>query len=76
MPGWMVAVYSISNNFIQPEASVRARELADLKRGVDIALELGTDIVRVFSGSAREGVTQEARYGLDPGGLIRRRRLC
>jgi len=57
--GMEVAVYSISNNFIQPEASVRARELADLKRGVDIALELGTDILRVFSGSAREGVTQE-----------------
>ncbi len=54
-----VAVYSISNNFIQPDASARARELADLKRGVDIALELGTAIVRVFSGSAREGVSQE-----------------
>ena len=56
--GMDVAVYSISNNFIQPEASARAQELADLKRGVDIALELGTDILRVFSGSAREGVTQ------------------
>ncbi|MCY3865933.1 MAG: sugar phosphate isomerase/epimerase, partial [Chloroflexi bacterium] len=56
--GMQVAVYSISNNFIQPEASARAQELADLKRGVDIALELGTDILRVFSGSAREGVTQ------------------
>ena len=54
--GMEVAMYSISNNFIQPEASVRAGELADLKRGVDIALELGTDILRVFSGSAREGV--------------------
>ena len=56
--GMDVAVYSISNNFIQPEASARAQELADLKRGVDVALELGTDILRVFSGSAREGVTQ------------------
>lgn len=57
--GMDVAVYSISNNFIQPDANARARELADLKRGVDIALELGTAIVRVFSGSAREGVSQE-----------------
>lgn len=56
--GMQVAVYSISNNFIQPEASARAQELVDLKRGADIALELGTDILRVFSGSAREGVTQ------------------
>jgi sugar phosphate isomerase/epimerase len=61
--GMDAAVYSISNNFIQPEASARSQELADLKRGVDIALELGTDIVRVFSGSAREGVAQE--QGMD-----------
>ena len=61
--GLQVAVYSISNNFIQPEASIRAQELTDLKRGVDIALELGTDILRVFSGSAREGVTQQ--QGMD-----------
>lgn len=54
-----VAVFSISNNFIQPARSARAHELTNLKRGVDIALELGTDIVRVFSGSARAGVSQE-----------------
>ena len=57
--GMDVAVYSISNDFIQPEARARAQELADLKRGVDIALELGTDILRVFSGSARESLAQE-----------------
>lgn len=57
--GLAVAVYSISNNFIQPEARARARELADLKRGVDIALELGVDLLRVFSGSARDDVAQE-----------------
>lgn len=61
--GMEVAVYSISNNFIQPEASAHAQELADLKRGVDIALELGTNILRVFSGNAREDVTQE--QGMD-----------
>ena len=57
--GLDVAVYSISNNFIQPEAKARARELADLKRGVDIARELGVALLRVFSGSAREGVSQD-----------------
>ena len=57
--GLEVAVFSISNDFIQPEAGARAGELMDLKRGVDIALELGVDLLRVFSGSAREGVTQE-----------------
>ena len=57
--GMDVAVYSISNNFIQPDTSARAQELTDLKRGVDIALELGTDIMRVFSGNIREDVSQE-----------------
>lgn len=61
--GMRVAVYSISNNFIQPDASARAQELADLKRGVDIALKLSTNVLRVFSGSAREGVTQQ--QGMD-----------
>lgn len=61
--GMDVAVYSISNNFIQPQASARAQELTDLKRGVDTALELGANVMRVFSGSAREGVSQE--QGMD-----------
>jgi len=56
--GLKIAVYSISNNFIQPDASARQQELADLKRGVDIALALDVDLVRVFSGSARDGVSQ------------------
>ena len=56
--GLEVAVYSISNDFIRPEAGARAAELADLKRGVDIARELGVDLLRVFSGSARDGVSQ------------------
>lgn len=56
--GLEIAVYSISNNFIQPGAKARARELEDLRRGVDIALELGVDTMRVFSGSAREDVSQ------------------
>ena len=57
--GLKIAVYSISNNFIQPDAGARRQELADLRRGVDIARELGVDIVRVFSGSERAGVSQE-----------------
>ena len=56
--GLELAVYSISNDFIQPEADARARELADLKRGVEIAQELGVDLLRVFSGSPRDGVSQ------------------
>ncbi len=57
--GLEVAVYSISNNFTEPEASARRQELADLKRGVDIAVELDVDLMRVFSGNAREGLSLE-----------------
>ena len=57
--GLQVAAYSLSNDFIQPYASARADELANVKRGVDLALELGTEVVRVFSGSARDGISQE-----------------
>ena len=50
-----LAVYSISNDFFQPDAGARQLQLADLKRGVDVANELGVSLVRVFSGSYREG---------------------
>ncbi len=54
-----LAVYSLSNNFIQPDASKRARELADLRRGIDTALGLGVDFLRVFSGDAKQGISHE-----------------
>ncbi|MCY4539213.1 MAG: sugar phosphate isomerase/epimerase [Chloroflexi bacterium] len=57
--GLDTAVYSISNNFIRPDARERQRELDDLKRGVDTALALDVNLMRVFSGSYREGVSQE-----------------
>ena len=57
--GLEMAVYSISNNFIQPDALDRRRELDDFKRGVDVALSLDVNLMRVFSGSYREGISQE-----------------
>lgn len=57
--GLEIAVYAASNNFVQPDADARRQEIADLKRNVDIALELGVDTMRVFSGDARDGVSQE-----------------
>ncbi len=55
--GLKLAVYSIGNDFFQPEAEARAKELAQVKHGVDVANRLGVDLVRVFSGSYREGYT-------------------
>ena len=57
--GLEIAVYAASNNFVRPDSNVRRQEVADLNRNVDIALELGVDTMRVFSGDARDGVTLE-----------------
>lgn len=57
--GLQLAAYSISNDFCQPAASARRQQLADLKQGVDIANELGVSLLRVFSGSRREGYSPE-----------------
>src|SRR5262249_3890750 len=39
--GLKLAVYSIGNDFFQPEADARAKTLADVKHGVDVANQLG-----------------------------------
>lgn len=53
--GLQLAVYSIGNDFFQPEADKRAAQLADLQRGVDVANQLEVGVLRVFSGNAKEG---------------------
>src|SRR5436309_10026432 len=35
-----LAVYSIGNDFFQPDPTARVKELADLKHGVDVANQL------------------------------------
>src|SRR5690242_7884141 len=61
--GLPLAAYSIGNDFFQPDPSARAKELADLKHGVDVANQLGVNLVRVFSGNHREGYTLEQGMG-------------
>jgi sugar phosphate isomerase/epimerase len=53
--GLQLAVYSIGNDFFQPDADRRAQQLAALKQAVDDANQLEVSLVRVFSGSAKEG---------------------
>jgi sugar phosphate isomerase/epimerase len=53
--GLKLAVYSIGNDFFQPDAAARATQLAGLKAGVDTANALEVNILRVFSGNAKEG---------------------
>jgi len=61
--GLKLAVYSIGNDFFQPDADARAKELAALKQGVDVANQLEVNLMRVFSGSAKEGYSLEDGLG-------------
>lgn len=57
--GLELAVYSVGNDFFQPDPEVRARQLADLRHGVDVANQLEVGLMRVFSGNHKEGYSLE-----------------
>lgn len=59
--GLQLAVYSIGNDFFQPERAAWEQQLADLKTGVEVANQLETPTLRVFSGNAKPG------YSFDDG---------
>jgi sugar phosphate isomerase/epimerase len=61
--GLALAVYSIGNDFFQPDQEVRARQLADVKAAVDTANTLETPVLRVFSGNAKPDYTFEEGFG-------------
>ena len=67
--GLALAVYSIGNDFFQPDREAWARQLADLKTGVDVAEQLGTHTLRVFSGNAKPDYTLEQGLGWITEGL-------
>ncbi|MGB9681624.1 MAG: sugar phosphate isomerase/epimerase family protein [bacterium] len=49
-----VGAYAISNDFVSDDRTQREKELEKIYNGVDMALKLNTNIVRVFSGNLRE----------------------
>jgi sugar phosphate isomerase/epimerase len=55
--GLALAVYSIGNDFFQPDPQARAKVLAALKHAVDVANALEVGLMRVFSGNHKEGYT-------------------
>lgn len=61
--GLPVGVYSVSNNFVQPDAQARREQVEIIKRGVDSANEFGAKTVRVFAGDTKPGVTFEEALG-------------
>lgn len=61
--GLAIAAYAIANDFVAPDKSERRRQAEYVKRGVDTAVQLGTGVLRVFSGDAKDSVPFEAARG-------------
>ena len=74
--GLALAVYSIGNDFFQPDREAWAKQFAGLKTGVDVANQSETSTMRVFSGHARPGYTFEDGLGWIVDGLAAARRIC
>lgn len=67
--GLALAVYSIGNDFFQPDRAQWEAQLADLKTGVAVANQLEAPVLRVFSGNARPDYTFEQGLGWIVDGL-------
>lgn len=50
-----ISAYSIANDFVQEEEE-RVLQIENVKKGIDLAFELGTKTLRVFSGDVKEGI--------------------
>jgi sugar phosphate isomerase/epimerase len=61
--GLPCAVYSIGNDFVQPDASARASEVEKVRRELMIAKQLRAPVVRVFAGDLHEGVAFDEALG-------------
>ncbi|HHY97209.1 MAG TPA: sugar phosphate isomerase/epimerase [Firmicutes bacterium] len=57
--GLKVAAYAIGNNFVNPDVNKRMAEVEKIRNGVDMAVDLETKIVRVFSGDLVPGIKFE-----------------
>jgi sugar phosphate isomerase/epimerase len=55
-----VSSYSVSNDFALMDSPERKEQLQYIIRSMDRALELGTGIMRVFSGNLKDGISIEA----------------
>lgn len=54
-----VSAYDVSNNFVKEASEERAEEVAKIIDGIQVAKQLGTNIVRVFCGDLHGDLTYE-----------------
>lgn len=57
--GMRVSSYSVSNDFALADSPERKEQLQYIKKCMDAALTLSTGMIRVFSGSLKDGVSLE-----------------
>lgn len=57
--GIRVTSYAVSNNFVSADAALREQALRKITDGLPIAAELGTKVIRVFSGNLADGIPYE-----------------
>ena len=60
---------AVGNDFCHPPGEQRTREIDHVKRWVDYAEILGAPVIRIFSGSAREGQTTKEGHDLAVAGM-------
>ncbi|WP_129724816.1 sugar phosphate isomerase/epimerase family protein [Xylanivirga thermophila] len=56
---WTVACYSISNDFVTEDEKELDEQIAYVKEGIDTAVRLGTDTLRVFAGNKKMDISYE-----------------
>ncbi|MDO8586117.1 MAG: sugar phosphate isomerase/epimerase family protein [Armatimonadota bacterium] len=61
--GLKVCCYDVSNNFCVTGSDLDS-QIADVKKGIEAALQLGARVIRVFSGSQKKGLAFEAARGM------------
>lgn len=57
--GLGLSAYAIGNDFVQPDAAARRQEVVSMRAGVDMAVRFKTNLLRVFSGGEKGGVSVE-----------------
>lgn len=67
--GLQLAVYSIGNDFFQPDPAARTQQVKAMLEAVDVANRLEVGLIRVFSGNAKQGYALEDGLGWIVDGL-------
>jgi sugar phosphate isomerase/epimerase len=67
--GLPVSAYAIGNDLVQPDTQQRAQQVQSVRAGVDVAKQLGTSLLRVFSGGEKAGVSPEEGHAWIVDGL-------